>query len=437
MSAKTGASGMRTFVVIWLGQMVSMIGSQITSFALGIDILQDHGSIAQFALVLVFAALPGVLVSPLAGALADRWNRRSIMLISDLGSALVSLWLFFQLDSGLPALWQVYLAVALVSLLNAFQAPAYAAAVPQLVPPAQIGRASGMVQGAQAVAVLLAQLLAGVLVTVASLQTIILIDMATFTLSVCTLLLVRIPPPRASAPTEGRLGLRELLGGWSYLVSRRGLLGLVLFLAFSNFMLGVVEVLIRPLVLGFGSAADVGIVLTGGGAGMIAGSILFSVWGGPRRRALGLLGFHLAAMLLMIVPGVWPSLLPVTLATGGILACLAMINSSNYALLSQKVDPALQGRVFATVNAITIGTLPLGHLTAGPLADWSAALAGGQARGINWLFIAFGIGGVLLTVLGACYRPLRRVDDLPDMTSPPVADDQPAVASLASPSPSL
>ncbi len=437
MSAKTGASGMRTFVVLWLGQLVSMIGSQITSFALGIDILKDHGSIAQFALVLVFAALPGVLVSPLAGALADRWNRRWVMLFSDLGAALVSLWLFFQLNSGLPELWQVYLAVALVSLLNAFQAPAYAAAVPQLVQPAQIGRASGMVQGAQAISVLLAQLLAGVLVTAVSLQTIILIDMLTFTVSVCTLLAVRIPSPRATAPAEERLGLRELLAGWSYLVSRRGLLALVLFMAFSNFMLGVVEVLLRPLVLAFGSAADLGVVLTGGGVGMIAGSLLFSVWGGPRRRALGLLGFHLAMMLLMIVPGLWPSLLPITLATCGILACLAMINSSNYALLSQKVDPHVQGRVFATVSAITIGTLPLGHLTAGPLADWSATLAGAQARGIHWLFIAFGIGGVLLTVLGACYRPLRRVDDLPDMNGTPIASDQPAVSSLASPSPSL
>jgi MFS family permease len=437
MTTTKTPSGMRTFVVIWLGQLISMIGSQMTSFALGIDILQENGSISQFALVLVFAALPGVLVSPLAGALADRWNRRLIMLFSDLGSAVVSLWLFFQLTSGTHVLWQVYLAVALVSVLNAFQVPAYAAAVPQLVPPAQIGRASGMIQGAQAISVLLAQLLAGALVAYATVQTIIAIDMLTFFISVCTLLLVRIPAPRRGDRAEERLGLGELLSGWSYIASRRGLLGLVLFLAFSNFMLGVVEVLIRPLVLGFGSTIDLSLVLTGGGAGMIAGSLLFSVWGGPKRRVLGLLGAHLAAMLLMIVPGAWPALLPVTLATFGILASLAMINSSNFALLSQKVDPQVQGRVFATVNAITIGMLPLGHLTSGPLADWSARLAGGQALGINWLFIAFGIGGVLLTALGACYRPLRRVDDLPDMVSAP-ADDQPTVSpSLANPSPSV
>jgi MFS family permease len=408
---------MRAFGLIWCGQLISLIGSQLTSFALSVGILEGRRSISQFALVFVFATLPGVLVSPLAGVLADRWNRRRIMLASDLGAAAVSLWLFAQLSGGSQALWQIYLAVTLASLLNAFQVPAYAALVPQLVPPEQIGRATGMVQGAQAVAVLLAQLLAGVLVVYLPVQTIILIDMLSFGVSVALLLLVRVPPPRAAAPAAGRLRPRELLSGWSYIAARRGLLGLVLFLAFSNFMLGTLEVLLRPLVLSFGSTADLGMVLTGAGAGMLAGSVLIGVWGGPRRRVLGLLGFHFAAMALMLVPGGWPALLPTTSAVFWILLCLSVITSMNSALISQKVDREIQGRVFAVVSAITVGTLPLGYLCAGPLADWASLLAGSQQRGIALLFVALGLLGMLLTVLGTLYRPLRQIDDLPDAFS--------------------
>lgn len=430
MTHKTGRSRMHVFIVILVGQMISMIGSQLTAFALGIDILYETHAISQFALVLLFGSLPAVLLSPLAGALVDRWSRRRVMLLSDLGSAAVSLWLFLQLESGTHAIWQVYLAVALISMLSAFHTPAYAAAVAVLVPPEQIGRATGMVQATQAIAVLLSQLLAGILLTYTSIQNVIFIDMVTFVVAVCTLLLVRIPMPAQSTKTsQQRLQLGELLYGWSYIVSRTGLLGLVLFLAFSNFMLGVVEVLIRPLVLGFGSLTDLGIVLTSGGAGMIAGSILISVWGGPKRRAVGMLGFHFVAMLLMIVPGLWPTMLPTMIATFFILCCLVMIRSSNYALLSNKVDLSVQGRVFATVNTIIIGTLPLGHLAAGPLADWTSSFAGSQERGISLLFIASGMIGMVLTIVGALYQPLLRVDDLPDAIGMGVVAEQQVLSS--------
>ncbi|MGH2416294.1 MAG: MFS transporter, partial [Microcystaceae cyanobacterium] len=193
--------GMRVFIVIWLGQLVSLVGSGLTNFALGVWVYQQTGSATQFALISLFATLPTVVFSPVAGALVDRWNHRWAMILSDTGTSLMTLAIAILLAFGRLEIWHIYLANTISSTFNAFQLPAYSAATTLLVPRQHLGRASGMIQLCQAAARLVSPILAGILLVTIQLQGIILLDFVTFLVALATLMSVRFP--NAKTPTAG------------------------------------------------------------------------------------------------------------------------------------------------------------------------------------------------------------------------------------------
>ncbi|MGD8814610.1 MAG: MFS transporter, partial [Anaerolineales bacterium] len=176
MTQETMARGMITFSIVWLGQCVSVIGSGLTSFALGVWIFERTGSVTQFALIGLFAALPRVLLSPLAGALVDRWDRRRAMILSDTGAGLSTLLLVLLLFSNRLEIWHIYLIVGTSAAFSTIQWPAYTAATTLLVAKKNLGRANGMVQFGLAASEILAPALAGVLILTVQLEGVILID---------------------------------------------------------------------------------------------------------------------------------------------------------------------------------------------------------------------------------------------------------------------
>ena len=145
MSRRTMPRGMRTFVIIWFGQLVSLVGSGLTGFAMGVWLYQQTGSVTLFALNALCFILPQALFSPLAGALVDRWDRRWAMILSDTGAGLSTFFLALLLFAGRLEIWHVYLATAVNALFGTFQWPAYSAATTLLVPKKHLGRASRMV----------------------------------------------------------------------------------------------------------------------------------------------------------------------------------------------------------------------------------------------------------------------------------------------------
>jgi MFS family permease len=155
--------GMGIFLVVWFGQLVSLIGPGLTNFALGVWVYQRTGSVTQFSLILLFAVLPSILISPVAGAMVDRWNRRVSRILSDSGAGITTVAMALLLTTGNVEIWHIYLAVSLSSVCKAFQLPAYTASTSSLVPKEFLPRASGMVQSAEACGQLISPLLAGVL----------------------------------------------------------------------------------------------------------------------------------------------------------------------------------------------------------------------------------------------------------------------------------
>jgi MFS family permease len=440
---------MRLFIIVWLGQLVSLLGSGLTIYGLDIWIYQNTGSITQYTILYLFTTLPLVLVSPLAGTLVDRWNRRWAMILSDSGAAVITVCLGYLLVTQRLELWHIYPLVTISSIFNAFQSPAYSAATTQLVSKEYLSRASGLTQLAPAVGQIVSPILAAFLLGVIQLKGIILIDLATFFFSLIILLLVRFPEVQTATKSEAEPNslLRDTALGWSYLTTRPGLLGLVLFRATIAIFWRFANVLITPAILSFSTVASLGIIGSITGIGLVVGSLLVSIWEGPKRNMNTIFGFMLLCGLSTILWGLRPSVLLLCIGCFIFYIGRSIAVSSSRVILQKKVALDFQGRVFALQNALTQAALPIAAVAAGPLADrvfeplmmpdgLLAASVGqiigvGPGRGIGLLFIILGILAVFTTVLAYLYPRLRLLEDeLPDVISDEVystADEIPVI----------
>jgi len=425
-------SGTHTFLIIWFGQLISLIGSGLTSFALGVYIYNRTGAATQLALSLVAASLPNLVLLPFAGALVDRWDRRRVLVLSDTGAALVTLTLWALLAAGRLEVWHVYVGNALASALGAFQRPAYMAVPSLLVPKNQFGRIGGLMQLAESVSIIVAPLAAGFLIAVIDIQGVFLVDFATFLFAVSALLVVRIPRPAKSGGADGRGSvLHQAAFGWSYLRARRGLLGMLILFAIVNFALGFYSALFTPLVLSRFGAEALGSLLSISGLAMLAGSLVMSAWGGTSRKIYTVLGAISLSGLGMGAVGLRPDVLLMGAGNLFFFALVPIANAASQAIWLAKVAPDVQGRVFAARMMIGSAITPLAYLLAGPLADRIAeplmaeggALAGsvgcilgvGSGRGIGLILVLTGLVVALAPLLAAFIRPIRRVEvELPD-----------------------
>ena len=435
MTQETADQGMRTFTIIWFGQLISFIGSGLTQFALSVWVFQKTNSITLFGLILLFSTLPGILLFPITGALIDRWDRRIVLILSDSVAALATLSVIALLFTGQLAVWHIYVATAVISTASSFQYPAFSASVTLLVPQKKLGRAGGMMQFNEATMSILAPLLAGVLMAQFPIQNVILIDFATFLVALLTLLIVRIPNPKKTAessPGQKKSLLREAAYGWSYLRARSGLVALLLFFAAFNLTRGMAQVLFMPLVLSFGSTVSLGTIMAIGGTGMLLGSLVMSAWGGPTRRVRGVLGLGLLYGVFIALFGIRPFVPLFAVAAFFTLFIIPILSATNQVIWQTKIAPEVQGRVFATRSMLAWSTAPIAYLIAGPLADnvfeplmavgspLANSLVGqiigvGPGRGIGLMYIVIGLLPIIAATAAYLYPRLRLLEDeLPD-----------------------
>lgn len=436
MTQRTTPRGMGTFLVIWAGQLVSIIGSGLTHFALAVYVYQTTGSATPLGLVLLANALPRLLFAPIAGALADRWDRRWMMILSDTGAGLATLVVWLLLATGKLQVWHIYLTGAASSFFGIFQEPAYRAATTLLVPKEHYGRAAGLVQLGSAIGQIISPILAGLLVVAVQIQGVILIDFATYIFAVLTLSFIRIPRPATTEEGEAGRGslLREAGYGWSYLKERPGLLGMLILFAFANFSLGFFSALFTPLILSSSTADVLGSILTVSGIGMVVGSMVMSAWGGSKRKINSLMGAIFFGGLAFSLVGVRANPWLIAAATFSFSVIIPIGNGSSQAIWQVKVAPDVQGRVFATRSMIATVATPLAYILAGPLADnvfeplmaadgtlarsIGTLIGVGPGRGIGLIFIIMGLLIALATVAGYLNPRIRLVEDeLPDFVA--------------------
>ncbi len=426
-------AGLRDFLLIWVGQLISAVGSRLSSFALGIWVLRTTGSTTNFAMTFVAMTIPALVVSTVAGALVDRWDRRRTMIACDLLSAATMLVLAGLGATDHLTIWHVYAAVGAASLFDAFRAPAFAASIPLLATKEQLPRVNGMAQTGRAVAEIMGPLLAGMLVSSISLLGILILDALTFVVGMSTLAAARIPRP-VSATSHKRQGLvREAAIGWRYVHERPGFKGLLAIYGSNHLLFSMACVVIAPLLLSFSGPARLGAQYAISGTGLLLGGIAMTAWGGPRKRIHGVLAFSSLAGVCLAAHGIAPSFTLVAVAGFLLFLMLPVIAASSNSLWQSKVPAGLQGRCFAIQRVLFNAATVLGYCMAGPLSQYAfepllarggplaqsvgLIIGVGPGRGIALMFITLGTLMTLAAITAYSMPAIRHIDQLADAFS--------------------
>ncbi|MCW4048216.1 MAG: MFS transporter, partial [Candidatus Bathyarchaeota archaeon] len=284
-------SGMRGFTVVWFGQFVSLLGTRMTNFAITIWAWQQTGEATTLALTGLAFVLPNVLMYPIAGALVDRWNRKLVMMISDLAAGFATIALLLLFASGRLEIWHIFAANAFSGLFQAFQFPAYSAAVSTMLPKEQYTRASGMLSLAQNTSGILSPVAAGILLGIIGTGGILFFDVLSFIVAIAALIMVNIPQPQAAPQQKQNSLFEDATFGFKYIWARPGLLGLQLVFFTINFTGSICFPLLAPMILSRtgDNTMILGTVQSAFGVGGVAGGLALSVWGGPKKRVNGVL----------------------------------------------------------------------------------------------------------------------------------------------------
>lgn len=436
LTTKRRASGMLGFTIIWIGQLLSLLGTSMTGFALVIWAWEITGQASALALVGFANFAPTVLFSPVAGAIIDRYDRKKVMILADLAAGLPTVGLLLLYSMGGLQIWHLYITGAVAGTFAAFHFPAYSAAVTMMIHKKHYARAQSMLGMAEFMAGIFAPIVAALLLVFIGIAGIMLIDISTFSIAISLLLLIHIPKPPATE--EGRKSMgsiwKESFYGFKYIYKYPSLLGLQLVFLLNNFLYTFSATLLAPMILAKTSNDQIalGSVMSAGGVGGVIGSVALTVWGGPKRKIHGvLLGWALAQVfggLLMGLGGVttaWISIFFVTMLIS------PLINASNQAIWQSKVAPDLQGRVFSTRRLIAQVSIPAAMVSAGFLADrvfepamssggnlagmFGSFVGTGPGAGMALLFVVSGVVGAIISLAVYGVHTVRNVETiLPD-----------------------
>ncbi len=397
------SKSMNSFLIIWGGQVFSLIGSQLVQFALVWYLTVTTGSATVLAFGTLVALLPQIFLSPVAGALVDRWNRRMVMMVADGGIALATIALAALFVFDVVQVWHIYLLMFIRATGAAFHWPAMQASTTLMVPESHLSRVAGLNQALWGLASIVAPPVGAVLLSLLPIQGILAIDVGTALLAITPLVFIAIPNPervdeaqaqtgQSSVLADLRQGLR-LVWGWP------GLMMIILVATLINLLIVPAVSLIPILVTDhFGGAAlQLAWTEVAMGIGMVLGGILMGVWGGFKRRTvtallgLALMGFGLTTVGL--VPSTAFALALAALFLVGVVS--PIVNGSIFAALQASVPPDMQGRVFTLLLSGSAAMTPLSLAVAGPLAD---------AFGVQIWFAVGGLVTVLISI-GSAFVP--------------------------------
>jgi MFS transporter, DHA3 family, macrolide efflux protein len=431
--------GMTGFLIVWIGQIISILASGMSGFGLSIWMFEKTRSATAMGLMQVSFILPFLLLSPIAGVMVDRYNRKLMMMISDFAAVTATFAILILQATGHLQFWHLYIANVLYGLGNTFQWPAYSAAISTMVPKEQYGRANGLMSLLEAGPGVLAPILAGAVLAISKvngLTIILLIDVVTFFIALGALALVHVPQPEITVEGQKEKGSvwKEAAYGFTYIFKRPSLLGLQMIFFFGNLFSGIGFTVLAPMILlrTDNNSVIFGTLNSAMAIGGVAGGLIMSAWGGFKKRTHGVLAGWLISGIFTACFGFGTGLafwIPFIVAQA---LFGPLINTSNQSIWQSKVAPDIQGRVFSARRLIAWFTQPIAPIIAGVMADkwlepsmtsgttylavtFNSWVGSGPGSGMALLFVFCGLAMALVGLAGYFFPFIRNAEStLPD-----------------------
>jgi MFS family permease len=440
------ASGIRTFVFLWLAQWLTVFAAALTVLVLGLNIYEEFDSVWVFVLAYTVLFVPLPILSPIEGALVDRWGQRRALLVSNVGILAITTALLVLMLTDTAGLWAIIAILAINAVLRGLQLAALESAVPLLVPKRHLMRANGPRMLLTTTGIILGPLVIALLLLVVEPVVIIAMECAAMTLTILVVRTLDIPvtprPDGDAAPGSLRTEVRS---AWDRLRSRHGLMPMLWFLAGISAVIALLERVGGENVYAFAGEGGTIVVFLVGYVGLLITSIAMTIWGLPRRLARGMLGAGLAMAGALVLGALRPNVVTVAVAAFIFLGGSGIVVGAVQTVLHTKVEPHRLGFAIGVKNAM----IPGGHIVGNVIAlasgatlvpligqnrvRWpavSAFVGDGPGRGWALLMMAGGVVAALIVFLAYRSLRLRRVqDDLPDVTP----EDRPAEAAPAAP----
>ena len=415
------------FMVLWAGEWISSIGSGMTAFVLGVYVYQMTGTASSVAMVTLCAFLPTIILGPVGGVLADRFDRRLMMIIGDLFSAFGLVFVLIAMLLGEPALWQICIGVTFSSVFVSLLDPAYKATITDLLTEEQFAKASGLVQLAGASKYLLSPIIAGILFTIMDVRNILIIDIATFFITLFAVFFVK-RNLRVIQKTKIKVTfIKDLKDGWDILIASKGVLQLTIILSIITFYMGLLQTLFTPMLLPYMNSRTLGTIMSLSASGMLIGSLFIGLFNMKRNYipvltiGLGFAGFFFS--LLGITTNIY------FLSVFGFIffAALPFINTSADVMIRKKISSEAQGRAWGIIGILSQLGYVASYALAGTLADHvfnpllreggpltptlGNIIGIGEGRGTGLLFIVSGLFIVILSLIIPRIKSIRALEN--------------------------
>ena len=396
----------------------------MTAFAMSIYMYQTTGSVSLVSLTTLLAFLPTILLSPIGGVLADRYDRRLLMIIGDLCSGLGLVYIFWQIQIGSNSVVPILIGITVNAVFVALLEPAFRATISDILTEDEYAKASGMVQIAGNARYLISPALAGLILSFADIRFILLIDIGTFLITVCVVAMIRKTIRKVVSKKEQSM-ITELKEGLHIITGNKGVLSLVTIMTFVCFFLGFIQTLSAPMILAFSDATTVGNLESICAVGLLIGSLFIGAVGIKKGYAVILSGAGLIAGVAMALAGVSTNLF----FTGGSIfiffAAIPFMNTCADVLVRVSIPNELQGRAWGMISLLTQSGTVFAYAICGVLSDYvfepmlredgilassvGRIIGVGAGRGIGFLLILAGIGMAVTSLIMGRNRGIRAI----------------------------
>lgn len=426
-------SSLTSYYVLITGFIFATLGGGIAGFGISLWILDQTKSITLFTLVAAVNTLPMLILSPIAGAYVDRWNRRKLLIIAEIGSGLVVLCMATMYWQGLLKIHYVMLFGLVTSALQAFVVPALSASTIMMVPASQLTRANSVRVVSIGLAQLIAPAIAGFLLITIELKGIFVLNLLGVAIATAAIVVVKIPQPIKIEPLNKIKDSvwSEIHFAWDYLRKRTGLLLLLFFYAVINFSVVSLNVLFIPLVKNFATVTQIGLVASVGGAGIVVGGVATMLFGNVQHKILTTIAMSAVVSIAIIFSTILPSIYSIGVGIFTITTAFPVIMSLSQTVWQQKIAPEVQGRIFGFRATIVGATMPIAYVLSGFLADsffepsmqaggllaeWLGGVYGvGAGRGLAVMVGMYGLIAFIIVILAVLHPRIRNLEkELPD-----------------------